>query len=40
MSIPQSDASVFFTDPLSAAILAIAAIAFIAPLVIKLTRNS
>ena len=38
MSITQGDASVFFTDPLSAGILAIAAIVFIAPLVVKLKR--
>jgi putative tricarboxylic transport membrane protein len=38
MSITQGDASIFFTDPLSAGILAIAAIVFIAPLVIKLKR--
>ncbi len=38
MSITQGDASVFFTDPLSAVILALAAIAFFLPLAIKLKR--
>ncbi|HEY7688770.1 MAG TPA: tripartite tricarboxylate transporter permease [Dongiaceae bacterium] len=38
MTITQGDASVFFTDPLSAVILALAAIAFFAPLVIRVKR--
>jgi putative tricarboxylic transport membrane protein len=40
MTITQGDASVFFTDPLSAVILALAAIVFIAPLLIKVKRGS
>jgi len=39
MSITQGDASVFFTDPLSAVILALAAIAFFLPLAIKLKKS-
>jgi putative tricarboxylic transport membrane protein len=39
MTIAQGDASVFFTDPLSAITLALAAIFFFAPLAIKLTRR-
>ncbi|HEX6094282.1 MAG TPA: tripartite tricarboxylate transporter permease [Dongiaceae bacterium] len=38
MSITQGDASVFFTDPLSAVILALAAAVFVLPLMIKLKR--
>ncbi len=39
MSITQGDASVFFTDPLSAVILALAAAVFVLPLLIKLKRG-
>ncbi len=39
MSITQGDASVFFTDPLSAVILALAAAVFVLPLLFKLKRG-
>ncbi|MFM9843821.1 MAG: tripartite tricarboxylate transporter permease [Dongiaceae bacterium] len=39
MSITQGDASVFFTDPLSAVILALAAAVFVLPLLIRLKRG-
>ena len=39
MSITQGDASVFFTDPLSAVILALAAAVFVLPLLYKLKRG-
>jgi putative tricarboxylic transport membrane protein len=39
MSITQGDASVFFTDPLSALILALAAAVFVLPLLYKMKRG-
>jgi putative tricarboxylic transport membrane protein len=40
MTITQGDASVFFTDPLSAVILVLAAVVFVAPLVVKVRRGA
>ena len=40
LSISQGDASVFFTHPLSAALLALAAVALVGPIVWRLRRRT